>query len=92
MNPQKHDYRRLFRQGAFLCFLAVVWLALSLRAIVQDNPLEGAGWALLSITTALAVLLVVSPERPPAMQRRLFISAMTLVPITLVLFAASLFL
>lgn len=75
-----------------LAVLAVAFLGVAAWTLTQGNPLEAAGHSLVALLAVLAALLINNPDRPRKVQRRIFIAAMTLVPITLTIFVASIFL
>ena len=79
-------------RAALLAIFALLWLGVAIWTMAKGNPLEAAGHSLVATLATVAALLVSNPNRPRTIQRRLFLTAMALVPITLGIFVASLFL
>jgi len=75
----------------FLAIVALMWLGIAVWAITKGDPVEAVGHCLVATLAVLAALLINNPDRTKAVQRRIFIAAMTLVPITLAIFVASIF-
>lgn len=76
----------------FLALVALMWLGVAVWAITKGDPVEAVGHCFVAALAVLAALLIGNPDRPREVQRRIFIAAMTLVPITLAVYVASIFL
>lgn len=83
------DSRRIV---IFLAVLAVAFLGVAAWTLAQGSPLEAAGHSLVALLAVLTALLINNPDRPRRAQRRIVIAGMALVPITLTVFVASIFL
>ena len=70
-------------RAALLAIFALLWLGVAIWTMAKGNPLEAAGYSLVATLATVAALLVSNPNRPRTTQRRLFLTAMALVPITL---------
>lgn len=75
----------------FLAIVALMWLGVAVWAIAKGDPLEAVGHCLVATLALLSALLLSNRDRPRKTQRRLFITAMTLVPITLAVYITSIF-
>lgn len=76
----------------FLAVVSLMWLGVAVWTITKGDPVEAVAHCLVATLAVLAALLIGNPDRPRETQRRIFIAAMTLVPITLAIYVASIFL
>lgn len=79
------------RMVIVLAVLALAFLGIAVWTLAQGSAVEAVGHSLVAVLAVLAALLVNNPDRTKAVQRRIFIAAMTLVPIILAVFVASIF-
>lgn len=83
--------RESLRMMILLVALALAFLGVAAWTLTKGNPVEAAGHSLVATLAILAALLIINPDRPRKIQRRIFIAAMTLVPIILAVFVVSIF-
>lgn len=79
------------RRAAFLAVMSVMWLGVAALSLVRGQSVEALGYALVAVLAALAAVLIYNPLRPRLTQRRITVTALFLVPITLTIFVISLF-
>lgn len=79
------------RTAAFLAIVAVAWLGMAAWALARGDIVEAVGHVLVAVLAATTAILIGNPSRPRAIQMRIVIGALTLVPIILAIFIASIF-
>lgn len=84
--------RESLRMMILLVALALAFLGVAAWTLTQGDPIEAAGHSLVATLAVLAALLIINPDRPRKIQRRISIAAMTLVPIIPAVYVASIFL
>lgn len=80
------------RRAAFLVVVALMWLVVAAWAVARGDTVEAIGHVLLAILVVAAAFLISNPYRRQVVQKRVTIGALALVPITLAIFIASIFL
>lgn len=88
---EKNDQvQRSARQATVVAVLAaVVFAGIAIYTAVQGNLIEAGGHTLVVCLALATAYLAIDPLRDPGKQRRIMIAALTLVPITILVFVLS---